>query len=97
MHPDFRRSGDFLKQDIFNRITTETEMMRYISRLEKKDLSLTTSMISLGSCTMKLNSVSSLKPVTWPKNANMHPFAPRGQALGYRQILHELEQSKECF
>jgi glycine dehydrogenase len=88
----FRREKPFLTQDIFNSITTEMEMSRYIARLEKKDLSLTTSMISLGSCTMKLNSVSSLVPVTWSKNANMHPFAPREQTAGYNWILHELER-----
>merc|ERR1740130_94631 len=82
----------FLQQRIFNSICSETDMMRYLFSLQKKDLSLDTSMISLGSCTMKLNSVSSLAPVSWPENANMHPFAPASQTKGYVEMLESLEQ-----
>mmetsp|Transcript_34241 Transcript_34241/g.62639 ORF Transcript_34241/g.62639 Transcript_34241/m.62639 type:complete len:1028 (+) Transcript_34241:52-3135(+) len=89
---EFQRTGEFLNQKVFNSIFSETEMMRYISKLERKDLSLTTSMISLGSCTMKLNSASSLAPCSWPEVAGMHPFAPESQTQGYREMLSSLEQ-----
>jgi len=88
----FERTKPFLQQKNFNTVTSETEMMRYMLLLQKKDLSLDTSMISLGSCTMKLNSVSSLAPVSWPENANMHPFAPAHQTLGYVEMLESLEK-----
>merc|ERR1719261_2452247 len=88
----FARTKPFLQQQIFNSVTSETEMMRYLKRLQSKDLSLNTSMISLGSCTMKLNSVSSLAPSSWPEIANMHPFAPISQTKGYRELLHSLER-----
>merc|ERR1719261_2235357 len=88
----FARTKPFLQQKIFNSICSETEMMRYIKLLQSKDLSLNTSMISLGSCTMKLNSVSSLAPSSWPEIANMHPFAPVSQTKGYRELLHSLEK-----
>jgi len=88
----FARTKPFLQQRIFNSICSETDMMRYLFSLQKKDLSLDTSMISLGSCTMKLNSVSSLAPVSWPENANMHPFAPASQTKGYVEMLESLEQ-----
>eukprot|EP00747_Dinoflagellata_sp_TGD_P167229 gnl/TRDRNA2_/TRDRNA2_191258_c0_seq1.p1 gnl/TRDRNA2_/TRDRNA2_191258_c0~~gnl/TRDRNA2_/TRDRNA2_191258_c0_seq1.p1 ORF type:complete len:1003 (+),score=230.68 gnl/TRDRNA2_/TRDRNA2_191258_c0_seq1:45-3053(+) len=90
--PAFARTSKFMEQDIFNTIHSETEMMRYMTKLQKKDLSLDTSMISLGSCTMKLNSVSSLAPCSWPEVANMHPFAPVSQTKGYRELLHSLER-----
>mmetsp|Transcript_41994 Transcript_41994/g.100960 ORF Transcript_41994/g.100960 Transcript_41994/m.100960 type:complete len:1020 (+) Transcript_41994:40-3099(+) len=89
---EFQRTGSFLTQPIFNRIQTETDMMRYIDRLARKDLSLSYSMISLGSCTMKLNAASTLLPVTWSSNSNIHPFAPASTVKGYRQMLHELER-----
>merc|ERR1740129_961013 len=82
----------FLQQEIFNSIHSETEMMRYLRTLQGKDLALDTSMISLGSCTMKLNSVSSLAPCSWPEVANMHPFAPASQTAGYQEMLDSLEQ-----
>eukprot|EP00437_Effrenium_voratum_P023039 CAMPEP_0181413522 /NCGR_PEP_ID=MMETSP1110-20121109/9017_1 /TAXON_ID=174948 /ORGANISM="Symbiodinium sp., Strain CCMP421" /LENGTH=978 /DNA_ID=CAMNT_0023536341 /DNA_START=82 /DNA_END=3018 /DNA_ORIENTATION=- len=88
----FARSGPFLEQKIFNSISSETELMRYLHTLQKKDLALDTSMISLGSCTMKLNSVSSLAPCSWPEVANMHPFAPASQTQGYRDMLNSLEK-----
>merc|ERR1719261_2458635 len=88
----FARTTPFLQQKIFNSITSETEMMRYIKLLQSKDLSLDTSMISLGSCTMKLNSVASLAPVSWPEIANMHPFAPASQTKGYVDMLESLEK-----
>merc|ERR1712048_1274524 len=87
----FRRKDDFLNQEIFSSIHSETEMMRYMRRLQNKDLSLDTSMISLGSCTMKLNSVSSLTPCSWPEVANIHPFAPQSQTQGYIDLLESLE------
>jgi glycine dehydrogenase len=88
----FARTTPFLQQKIFNSITSETEMMRYIKLLQSKDLSLDTSMISLGSCTMKLNSVASLAPVSWPEIAHIHPFAPACQTKGYVAMLESLEK-----
>jgi glycine dehydrogenase len=86
------RTTPFLTHPIFNSFHTETEMMRYIKRLENKDLSLTHSMISLGSCTMKLNAAAELLPVSWEAFANIHPYAPARQTKGYLKIIHELEQ-----
>jgi len=88
----FARTSAFLNQKIFNSIHSETEMMRYMATLQRKDLSLDTSMISLGSCTMKLNSVSSLTPCSWPEVANMHPYAPVSQTAGYVEMLTSLEK-----
>jgi len=86
------RESDFLTHPVFNSFHTETKMMRYIKRLEKKDLSLTHSMIALGSCTMKLNAATTLIPVGWEEFANIHPFAPLSQVEGYKQIFQELEE-----
>ncbi len=83
------RSSKYLTHSIFNAYHTETEMMRYLHRLETKDLTLNTSMISLGSCTMKLNAAAEMMPITWPEFAHLHPFAPSGQTQGY----HELGQT----
>lgn len=86
------RTSSFLTHPIFNTYHSESEMMRYIKRLENKDLSLTHSMISLGSCTMKLNAASELMPITWAEFANIHPFAPVEQAKGYLQMIKELDK-----
>ena len=87
------RQSAILQHPVFNLYHSEAEMMRYIKRLENKDLSLTHSMISLGSCTMKLNAASELMPITWPEFANIHPFVPVEQAAGYHEIIDSLDQS----
>ena len=86
-----RRTSPFLTHPVFNRHHSELQMMRYLKRLERKDVGLDTSMIPLGSCTMKLNAAAEMEPVTWPEFGNVHPFAPPSQAGGYRQIIEELE------
>jgi len=86
------RKTSFLKHSIFNSHHTETQLMRYIKRLENKDLSLVHSMISLGSCTMKLNAATELMPLSWPEFANIHPFVPKDQAKGYYEIIEELNK-----
>ena len=87
-----RRESEFLRHPVFNRFHTETELLRYISRLESRDLSLTTSMIPLGSCTMKLNAAAEMFPVTWEKVAGIHPFVPVHQARGYQELFAQLER-----
>ncbi len=87
------RTSSILTHPIFNTYHSESEMMRYIKRLENKDLSLTHSMISLGSCTMKLNSASELMPITWPEFAHIHPFVPVEQAAGYHEIINDLDKA----
>ena len=86
------RTSDYLTHPLFNTHRSESEMLRYIKSLENKDLSLNTSMIALGSCTMKLNAATQLIPVSWPEFGNIHPFAPADQWKGYKQIIRELEQ-----
>jgi glycine dehydrogenase len=86
------RKTSYLQNKVFNSHRSETEMLRYIHRLQAKDLSLTHSMIPLGSCTMKLNATTEMIPVTWPEFSNIHPFAPKDQAQGYLELIHELEQ-----
>jgi glycine dehydrogenase len=85
-----KRESAFLQQEVFNRHHSETQMMRYLKWLENKDLSLNTSMISLGSCTMKLNAASEMIPLSWTHWSRMHPFVPAEQAGGYQQIVKEL-------
>src|SRR5690606_3171903 len=80
------RTDAILVEEVFNKYHTETELMRYIKRLERKDLSLTHSMISLGSCTMKLNAATQMLPISWAEWGSVHPFVPTEQAGGY-QIL----------
>ena len=87
-----RRKSAFLSQPVFNAYHTETEMLRYIKRLEARDLSLTTSMIPLGSCTMKLNAAAEMLPVTWPEFADLHPYVPADQAKGYKALFDQLER-----
>ncbi|PBQ31938.1 glycine dehydrogenase (aminomethyl-transferring) [Sphingobacteriaceae bacterium] len=86
------RSSRYLTHPTFNTYHSESDMMRYIKRLENKDLSLVHSMISLGSCTMKLNAASELLPITWPEFANIHPFVPVDQAQGYTELIEQLNK-----
>ncbi|MEY2519632.1 MAG: glycine dehydrogenase [Verrucomicrobiota bacterium] len=86
------RKSDFLTHPVFNTHHTETEMLRYLRRLESRDLSLTSSMIPLGSCTMKLNATAEMFPISWPEFAKLHPFAPDDQTAGYREMCDQLGQ-----
>jgi glycine dehydrogenase len=85
------RTSDFLTHKVFNSYHSETEMLRYIKRLESRDLSLTASMIPLGSCTMKLNAAAEMFPISWPEFAKIHPFAPLKQTRGYQTLFQQLE------
>lgn len=89
--PNISRSSAYLNHPVFNTHHSETQLMRYIKGLENKDLSLTKSMIALGSCTMKLNAAAELEPISWPEFGNLHPFVPADQAGGYLEIIRELE------
>ncbi len=86
------RTSSYLQHPVFSSYHSESEMMRYIKKLENRDLSLVHSMISLGSCTMKLNAASELLPLTWPEFANIHPFVPLDQAAGYQEVFRELDK-----
>jgi glycine dehydrogenase len=86
------KKDSILEQNVFNSYHSETEMMRYIKKLENKDLSLVHGMISLGSCTMKLNAATEMEPITWPEFANLHPFSPVNQTQGFQQIFKELAE-----
>ena len=91
--PDqLKRDSKFMDSEIFNKYHSETALMRYIKNLERKDLSLTHSMISLGSCTMKLNAASEMLPISWAKWNNIHPFVPLNQARGYQKLIKKLEK-----
>ena len=84
---EFGRTSAFLQAPIFNSYHSEHEMLRYLKRLENRDLSLAHSMIALGSCTMKLNATAEMMPITWPELANLHPFVPLDQAQGYAAMF----------
>ncbi len=87
----FARTSKYLTHPVFNSYHSETEFLRYVQRLQSKDLSLTTSMIPLGSCTMKLNGTSEMVPITWPEFSQIHPFAPLEQTQGYQILFQQLE------
>ena len=90
--PELHRTSEFLTDPAFHRFHSETEILRLIKRLESKDLSLTTSMIPLGSCTMKLNAAMEMQALSWPEVANIHPFCPSEQAKGYQILFKQLEE-----
>lgn len=89
---DLIRTSEFMTHSVFNSFHSETEMLRYLKRLEDKDIALNQSMIALGSCTMKLNAVAEMIPVTWPEFGALHPFAPVSQAQGYQTLFDDLKK-----
>ena len=88
----YAREGEILEHPIFHQHRSETQMLRYLKTLENKDLALNHSMISLGSCTMKLNATSEMIPITWPEFANIHPYAPHDQVVGYHELIEDLNK-----
>jgi len=93
MPEDLKRKSSYMLEKQFEMKFSETAMMRYVQRLASKDISLTDTMIPLGSCTMKLNPSVAMIPITWGGFANIHPFVPKDQALGFYQMFHELEDN----
>ncbi|MGD9928650.1 MAG: aminomethyl-transferring glycine dehydrogenase [Mangrovibacterium sp.] len=89
---DLMRNSAFMQQEVFNKYRSETEMVRYIKKLEHRDISLTHSMIPLGSCTMKLNAATEMLPLSWIEFGGMHPFVPKNQARGYHEMMEELRR-----
>lgn len=92
LNSSLKRTSKFMEQDVFNTYKSETQIMRYIQKLADKDVGLTKSMISLGSCTMKLNAAVEMIPVSWPEFNSIHPFAPKSQVQGYAEMIKELEE-----
>ncbi len=88
----YARTSEFMAQEVFNKYRSETEMVRYLKKLEQKDISLTHSMISLGSCTMKLNAATEMLPMSWIEFNGIHPFVPKNQARGYHEMMEELRR-----